>query len=122
MREIRFRQAVIIYGEFYRWHYWGLIDGAFVGVNCGNCSPTSAIENSYQYTGLHDKNGREIYEGDIVEIHHGYSIPSGVVYWNEDIAGFGVKNDLYHNYVELDTVKEVIGNIYENKELLNASK
>jgi len=71
-----------------------------------------------EFTGLKDKNGKEIYEGDIVKIHRGYAIPSGVVYWNEDSAGFGVKHHYYDNYVDLDTVETVIGNIWENPELL----
>ena len=67
-----------------------------------------------QYTGLHDKNGREIYEGDILRFTHeredfintdariAVEIPK--IYYMID-------NPYNHSF-------EVIGNIYENPELL----
>lgn len=73
-----------------------------------------------QYTGLKDKNGKEIYEGDIVlEYESGrgiYGIKYEVAYehngfWLKDRdneCGFGLTDDM-----------EIIGNIYENSELIN---
>lgn len=73
-----------------------------------------------QCTGLKDKNDKLIYEGDIVKIFHVSGTMQGkyffdVVGWNDlrcrfDTENYGIIND--------DDVYEVIGNIYENPELL----
>lgn len=74
-----------------------------------------------QYTGLKDKNGREIYEGDWLKIFGG--VNSGrkcAVVWESEKACFrGNGNFLWQYLDKFEGVEfEVIGNIYENPELL----
>lgn len=73
-----------------------------------------------QYTGLKDKNGKEIYEGDIIS-RGKYNFE---VVWNERKGWYGIDdfdNGLTVLAQHLDYV-EVIGNIYENLELLKENR
>lgn len=76
-----------------------------------------------QYTGLKDKYGKEIYEKDIINTADGACL----VCWNEKLATFVLAKDgwMYDHYfgeaVEPENCK-VIGNSYENPELLEGDK
>jgi len=86
-----------------------------------------------QYTGLRDMNGREIYEGDILGEE---DEPFAIVVWVEEEARFGLKfPSIDGGYVDKSRITltdwfdhwryrnwKVIGNIYENPELLDEER
>lgn len=80
-----------------------------------------------QTTGLTDKNGTEIYQGDICSFTSKTGKHTGVVERLDNLAGFGlrmVKNNFRYTFSGLDTMGvnldtlEVIGSIHENPELM----
>jgi len=130
MREIKFRAwdkankimiigiagFVIAHNEIRIWHF------NIMGTLVNKSFPVDNII-LMQYTGLKDKNGKEIYEGDILKTEAGnIKIPNVTVYWFEQ---GGRWNGKYHGQSEdceiNDSVfytSEVIGNIYENPNLI----
>mgnify|MGYP002605744714 FL=1 len=137
-REIKFRA-------------WNKKDKVMVDVAAMNFGPSgcwSLIEDAYdaelqladsydlmQYTGLHDKNGREVYEGDILKVtgEDGESYVATVKWFgDEEYPAFDLKgipaawnydaNALATIFQEGVETCEVIGNIFEDKQLLEGKQ
>lgn len=136
MREIKFRawekEDKVMFGvgglnnmdyESDDQYRYAINDRASAGTKGGATHQIQRIE-LMQYTGLKDKNGTEIYEGDILRSDN-QQLTAKVVWETPSFAlqsaggqmGDFKVNDSYRNGKPCDYI-EVIGNIYENPELL----
>ncbi len=145
MREIKFRawdkkhneMRYLGVGDSFR--FWS--DGNWTIVNTVYLPGTLVTDHEkailMQYTGLKDKSGKEIYEGDIFQFGTKKEGESGegergIVEWHEQLARFGLSfYSIYggegytgktQHLVECIKGKKVIGNIHENPELLESHK
>ncbi len=123
-RELKFRQAIFLKGKFHHWHYWGFVGyrDEFIGpITISGIRSEYQIRESQTFTELPDKNGKEIWEGDIVKkgewidkVIYGEYYPDDSYYGCNCafVLGEAENNDLSGEL-------EVIGNIYEHSELLD---
>ncbi|WP_415748796.1 YopX family protein [Streptococcus pseudopneumoniae] len=129
-----------------KFRVWDSVEKKFVehffitdnGLICNMEKPTSdsklliPIEKSelilMQSTGLKDKNGKEIFDGDILEIQdEGEVLGNAKLTWDNEQAVFMIEaisvDDIapFHEILSDESYSyRVVGNIYENKELLDA--
>lgn len=124
MRTIKFRGKSIMTGE---WFYGNLYVKDTTGRThittpergCLNINP----ETVGQFTGIFDKDGKEIYEGDIIRGSNGsingYECPFKTqIKWLNDGCEFNTPN---WGYTDSTHYFKVIGNIHDNPELLKGS-
>lgn len=128
-REIKFR-AKCSSESCYKgeWVYGGYVPTErglhlLINAHSDSCKTTYHVDPDTvgQFTGLKDKNGKEIYEGDIIRSVNGQKKVNGEWVDNEFIYTVEYSEGAFCGVLglskTLDAV-EVIGNIYDNKELL----
>lgn len=118
MREIKFRA-------------WNVVDKTMYSDVINNCKDefTMVLKHPQiykvtQYIGFNDNEGVEIYDEDIIEFYEGDLLVKGEVEWLQEECKFiaRVSNETEQHYVGLSGDGKlsctIIGNIYENKDLL----
>lgn len=134
MREIKFRAWHEHNGEFLFCYIKDIWKNGVECVRCGAYSGEYTAKEMHdseitkdtfipnadweQFTGLRDKNGKEIYEGDIVNSSYFMRPGVRVVSWEDG----GDDAYVWHGYPFDGCDVEVIGNIHENPELAKAAR
>jgi uncharacterized phage protein (TIGR01671 family) len=123
MRLIKFRAWDKEEKKFYYFDLQSLHgdDGGSVSVDEMFGKDITSFNEFQQFTGLKDKNGKEIYEGDILSLND--YLNHTAIFWigyDEEDAGFSFNEVGYGQAVPAVVAgrSEIIGNIYENKELI----
>lgn len=125
-REIKFRAWESKEKRWAAHRIMPVLKGLIERLTLKDCLPISGRLIIEQYTGLKDRHGTEIYEGDIVlDYYDGED--AFIVEWDKDTASFilvgadHIASVSFDNF-DADIDLEVIGNIHENPELLGGEK
>jgi hypothetical protein len=122
MRTLKFRAWDKLEKKFtypnsgYQGHYILDLNGRFHNLQNGSGDDDYVVQ---EFTGCHDAHNKEIYEGDILEYNHGNGINIGYVGFTSGIffLNYSDENNDELGYLLVSNIK-IIGNIFENKELL----
>lgn len=119
MRPIKFRAWDVVNNEMLSWNEVDNLDddGTMPFRQIVSCAAYQLM----QFTGLKDKNGKEIYEGDIVKYP---GLLGGVVKFNDKYAGWRLHftSCSYGMNIHHKNDYEIIGNIYETSELIEGGQ
>lgn len=134
MRETKFRGKRLDNGEWIEGDLLRMLDHWFIfpdpapeGIDKYAVDPATVGE----YTGLKDKNGKEIYEGDVIRspLSEDKTRPHRIFYHTGNAAFMGAlvdRKELCYLRLDQDWIykfeKEVIGNIHDNPELLKGGE
>jgi len=140
------KEGKLVYGWFLKTHnpttedtYWIIKDGLYatdIIIGIDNTKFPKMLQGCYpvipetvgQFTGLKDKNGTEIYEGDLMPLKHSFEHTKHIgkvtfkskdgygIFLDDDRPGYGY---VWFPFSKMDKDEfEVIGNIHQNPELL----
>lgn len=136
MKEILFRAKRKDSGEWVYGFYTCVDELCFISLSRTYIDKVKVDPKTVgQYIGINDKDGKKIFEGDLIrDIHNSYRNGFGTVEWLDDMCAFGIA---YKNYDSIDIYTfngllragnrnkfavMVVGNIYDNSELLEAKE
>ena len=126
MREVLFRGKRKDNGEWVYGQYCELRDGKTT-IPCIYYKGEIIKETLGQYTGLTDKNGKKIFEGDIVQYYGTYPLEVYIekghtkIRWYDTISTLNC-NELFYGTDNFYGECEIIGNIHDNPELLKGAE